>query len=269
MSTRRFVLGSGGGALTENYVDIHSTDCLDVVSGDAAARMAVCYLSLRLPYLIMFLLQAHGARFVWEWTPSAEDLTEEQNISTVRVFPPEDETKPQPVEQTAVADITTGWRYALRTYTSLLKNNVSRYTAMTCMPLGASVGILTRWVVADLFDFAYGGARAVPELAAWVDVLRMAVREAYPEYAKHFEDGRQEAGGDPEIACINYLTKDEGDSCHILCQNPDPEEVQDNFTVWVNGDWCGWVDVRYRGETRLAALTAAVAARREKENRKT
>lgn len=55
---------------------------------------------------------------------------------------------------------------------------------------------------------------------------------------------------------INYLRGGEGDSVTIFCDNPDfngqPERV-----VECCGDWTGWEDRRYGGDTLLGALNAA------------
>jgi hypothetical protein len=61
-----------------------------------------------------------------------------------------------------------------------------------------------------------------------------------------------------EMSCIHALRADEGDSVTILCDNP---EGPPNNAVECCGFWTEWNDLRFGGETLLAALQAAVADR--------
>lgn len=59
------------------------------------------------------------------------------------------------------------------------------------------------------------------------------------------------------IRLIDLLRSQEGDSVTILCDNPD-FNMGANNAVECNGDWTGWKDQRFEGESLLDALSAAM-----------
>lgn len=61
-----------------------------------------------------------------------------------------------------------------------------------------------------------------------------------------------------QMALINQLRADEGDAVEVFCDNP---EGPPNNAIHCSGAWTDWKDRRFSGETLLACLKAAVAAR--------
>lgn len=59
---------------------------------------------------------------------------------------------------------------------------------------------------------------------------------------------------------INVLREAEGDDVRILCDNPEPPP---GAAVECNGGWTGYVNRRFDGINVMAALCAALAAKRE------
>ncbi len=60
---------------------------------------------------------------------------------------------------------------------------------------------------------------------------------------------------------VELLRADEGNSVEIVCDNPD-FDGQPNSKVNCIGDWTGWVEQPFTGDSVLQALQAAMAANR-------
>ena len=75
-----------------------------------------------------------------------------------------------------------------------------------------------------------------------------------------FLDGLVASYSSEVLVAINKLRAEEGNSVSIMCDNPD-FNGQPNNAVECCGDWTDWDDRRFTGDTLLAALQAAVAAK--------
>lgn len=62
-----------------------------------------------------------------------------------------------------------------------------------------------------------------------------------------------------EMLLIHQLRREEGDAVTVFCDNPDFSGP--NCGIEVCGDWTGYQDRRFVGDTLIEALSAASAAR--------
>lgn len=70
---------------------------------------------------------------------------------------------------------------------------------------------------------------------------------------------------DRTLEMLEYLTSDEGDAVDVLSSNPDANGIDQQYAVDCYGDWLGYIDRRFYGDTCGAAIEAAFLARREAE----
>jgi hypothetical protein len=64
------------------------------------------------------------------------------------------------------------------------------------------------------------------------------------------------------VELIELLVADEGNSCQVVCPNPDWNDLP-NRVIEVSAEWTDWKPRRFGGDTLLAALEAAVKCRPE------
>lgn len=64
------------------------------------------------------------------------------------------------------------------------------------------------------------------------------------------------------VQMINYLRREEGDAFTLLCDNPDPEDANNNAVI-AEGSWTGWTQRRFEAVNLLEAVRVAYEARCE------
>jgi hypothetical protein len=97
---------------------------------------------------------------------------------------------------------------------------------------------------------------------AWIKNGRMKQEKADHEIAALQAVHDALTKGHPEWDLIEQLREPEGHSVTLVCDNPD-FNGQPNAKVLVCGDWTGWEERTFTGETVLAALKAALDERAE------
>jgi hypothetical protein len=70
---------------------------------------------------------------------------------------------------------------------------------------------------------------------------------------------------DSEVALIEELVRNEGDSVTILSVNPEEIDCTQRQAIECNGEWTGWVNKRFYGRSLKKCLQAAYAECRSRE----